>query len=87
VDESIGALADVETLNMTWNLLNDRKEILFELNHHQWDAQMMFFLNHGCRVIVHDRRGHGRSTQTGDGHDNGPYADTINADLLTFLKA
>ena len=33
-----------------------------------WDAQMLFFLNHGYRVIAHDRRGHGRSTQTGDGH-------------------
>jgi non-heme chloroperoxidase len=32
-----------------------------------WDAQMMFFLNHGYRVIAHDRRGHGRSTQAGTG--------------------
>jgi non-heme chloroperoxidase len=32
-----------------------------------WDAQMMFFLNHGFRVIAHDRRGHGRSSQTGGG--------------------
>ena len=29
-----------------------------------WDAQMMFFLDRGYRVIAHDRRGHGRSTQT-----------------------
>jgi non-heme chloroperoxidase len=34
-----------------------------------WDAQMLFFLKHGYRVIAHDRRGHGRSTQVGDGHD------------------
>jgi pimeloyl-ACP methyl ester carboxylesterase len=34
-----------------------------------WDTQMLFFLQHGYRVIAHDRRGHGRSTQTGDGHD------------------
>src|SRR6266404_4385138 len=34
-----------------------------------WDAQMMFFLQQGYRVIAHDRRGHGRSTQTADGHD------------------
>jgi non-heme chloroperoxidase len=33
-----------------------------------WDTQMMFFLKHGYRVIAHDRRGHGRSSQTGDGH-------------------
>ena len=33
-----------------------------------WDAQMLFFLSKGYRVIAYDRRGHGRSTQTGDGH-------------------
>ena len=40
-----------------------------------WDAQMLFFLGKGYRVIAHDRRGHGRSTQTGDGHDMDHYAD------------
>src|SRR5690348_12310720 len=40
-----------------------------------WDAQMLFFLHHDYRVIAHDRRGHGRSTQTGDGHDMDHYAD------------
>jgi non-heme chloroperoxidase len=44
-----------------------------------WDNQMMFFLNHGYRVIAHDRRGHGRSTQTGDGHDMDHYADDLAA--------
>jgi non-heme chloroperoxidase len=44
-----------------------------------WDAQLMFFLNHGYRVIAHDRRGHGRSTQTGDGHDMDHYADDLRA--------
>jgi non-heme chloroperoxidase len=34
-----------------------------------WDAQMMFFLRHGYRVIAHDRRGHGRSDQVGTGND------------------
>ena len=34
-----------------------------------WDTQMLFFLKDGYRVIAHDRRGHGRSTQTGGGHD------------------
>jgi pimeloyl-ACP methyl ester carboxylesterase len=33
------------------------------------DAQMLFFLARGYRVVVHDRRGHGRPTQTGRGHD------------------
>jgi non-heme chloroperoxidase len=44
-----------------------------------WDAQMLFFLNHGFRVIAHDRRGHGRSSQTGDGHDMDHYADDLAA--------
>ncbi len=39
-----------------------------------WDAQMLFFLQHGYRVIAHDRRGHGRSTQTDHGHDMDNYA-------------
>jgi non-heme chloroperoxidase len=49
-----------------------------------WDAQMMFFLNHGFRVIAHDRRGHGRSTQTAAGHDMDHYADDLAA-LTTHL--
>jgi non-heme chloroperoxidase len=44
-----------------------------------WDAQMLFFLSHGYRVIAHDRRGHGRSTQVGDGHDMDHYADDLAA--------
>jgi non-heme chloroperoxidase len=44
-----------------------------------WDAQMLFFLNQGFRVIAHDRRGHGRSTQVGDGHDMDHYADDLAA--------
>ena len=44
-----------------------------------WDNQMMFFLNRGYRVIAHDRRGHGRSSQTGDGHDMDHYADDLAA--------
>jgi non-heme chloroperoxidase len=42
-----------------------------------WDAQMIFFLNRGFRVIAHDRRGHGRSTQTSEGHDMDHYADDL----------
>ena len=44
-----------------------------------WDAQMVFFLSHGYRVIAHDRRGHGRSTQVADGHDMDHYADDLSA--------
>ena len=40
-----------------------------------WDTQMLFFLGKGYRVIAHDRRGHGRSSQTGEGHDMDHYAD------------
>lgn len=42
-----------------------------------WDVQMMFFLEHGFRVIAHDRRGHGRSTQTDQGNDMDTYADDL----------
>jgi non-heme chloroperoxidase len=44
-----------------------------------WDTQMMFFLNQGYRVIAHDRRGHGRSSQGSDGHDMDHYADDLAA--------
>lgn len=48
-----------------------------------WDNQMLFFLSHGYRVIAHDRRGHGRSTQTSTGHD----MDTYAADVVTLTDA
>jgi non-heme chloroperoxidase len=44
-----------------------------------WDPQMLFFLSQGFRVIAHDRRGHGRSSQTGDGHDMDHYAADLAA--------
>jgi len=44
-----------------------------------WDAQMMFFVQRGFRVIAHDRRGHGRSTQVASGHDMDHYADDLAA--------
>jgi non-heme chloroperoxidase len=49
-----------------------------------WDNQMLFFLKHGYRVIAHDRRGHGRSSQTADGHDMDHYADDL-AELTAHL--
>jgi non-heme chloroperoxidase len=42
-----------------------------------WDAQMMFFLALGYRVIAHDRRGHGRSSQTATGNDMDTYAADV----------
>ncbi|MFI1376942.1 alpha/beta fold hydrolase [Streptomyces longwoodensis] len=44
-----------------------------------WDNQMLFFLAQGYRVIAHDRRGHGRSTQTATGHDMDTYAADVAA--------
>jgi non-heme chloroperoxidase len=49
------------------------------LSSDDWDPQMMFFLNKGFRVIAHDRRGHGRSSQPGVGHDMDHYADDLAA--------
>jgi non-heme chloroperoxidase len=47
-----------------------------------WDSQMLFFGQRGYRVIAHDRRGHGRSTQTWDGNEMDTYAD----DLATLTE-
>jgi len=44
-----------------------------------WDAQMLFFGQRGYRVIAHDRRGHGRSTQTWDGNEMDTYSDDLAA--------
>ena len=44
------------------------------LSSDDWDAQMLFFLQNGYRVVAHDRRGHGRSAQVSDGHDMDHYA-------------
>lgn len=44
-----------------------------------WDTQMLFFLGKGYRVIAHDRRGHGRSSQVSDGHDMDHYAADVAA--------
>ncbi len=49
-----------------------------------WDAQMLYFLVRGYRVIAHDRRGHGRSSQVADGHDMDHYASDL-AELVTHL--
>ena len=48
-----------------------------------WDAQLVFFGKQGYRVIAHDRRGHGRSSQTADGHD----MDTYAADVAALVSA
>ncbi|KGE02258.1 MULTISPECIES: alpha/beta hydrolase [Rhizobium/Agrobacterium group] len=56
----------------------DAQPIVFHhgwpLSSDDWDAQMLFFVNQGYRVVAHDRRGHGRSAQVSDGHDMDHYA-------------
>jgi non-heme chloroperoxidase len=49
------------------------------LNADAWDVQMLFLQQKGYRVIAHDRRGHGRSSQTGTGNDMDTYADDLAA--------
>ena len=54
------------------------------LNADAWDEQLFFVASNGFRAIAHDRRGHGRSSQTWDGNDMDTYADDLNA-LVTTL--
>jgi len=65
----------------------DAQPIMFHhgwpLSSDDWDAQMLFFLSKGYRVIAHDRRGHGRSSQVDDGHDIDHYA----ADAFAVVTA
>ncbi|SDD21138.1 non-heme chloroperoxidase [Sphingomonas sp. YR710] len=65
----------------------DARPIMFHhgwpLSSDDWDAQMMFFLGQGYRVIAHDRRGHGRSSQAANGHD----METYVADVFALTDA
>jgi non-heme chloroperoxidase len=65
----------------------DAQPIVFHhgwpLSADDWDNQMLFFLGKGFRVIAHDRRGHGRSTQTSSGHE----MDTYAADVAALAEA
>ena len=56
------------------------------LSSDDWDNQMLFFLAQGYRVIAHDRRGHGRSSQTSEGNDMNTYVSDIN-ELVEALIA
>ncbi|PDS41244.1 alpha/beta hydrolase [Rhizobium anhuiense] len=68
---------DVEIFYKDWGP-KDAQPIVFHhgwpLSSDDWDAQMLFFLSKGFRVVAHDRRGHGRSSQVADGHDMDHYA-------------
>jgi non-heme chloroperoxidase len=54
------------------------------LNADAWDGQMLFLVQHGFRVIAHDRRGHGRSGQASSGNDMNGYADDLAAVIVTL---
>jgi non-heme chloroperoxidase len=61
----------------------DAQPIMFHhgwpLSADDWDTQMLFFVGKGYRVVAHDRRGHGRSSQVSDGHDMDHYAADVAA--------
>jgi non-heme chloroperoxidase len=65
----------------------DAQPIVFHhgwpLSSDDWDTQMLFFLDKGYRVVAHDRRGHGRSSQVSEGHDMDHYA----ADAFAVVEA
>ncbi|MFC9797003.1 alpha/beta fold hydrolase [Streptomyces sp. NPDC127584] len=71
----------------------DAQPIVFHhgwpLSGDDWDNQMLFFLEHGYRVIAHDRRGHGRSGQSAGGHEMDTYAADVAAvtDALDLREA
>lgn len=77
---------NVEIFYKDWGP-KDAQPIMFHhgwpLSSDDWDAQMLFFVQKGYRVVAHDRRGHGRSTQVADGHDMDHYA----ADAFAVAEA
>ena len=81
-DDTITTADGVRLFYKDWGAQSSQPIVFshgWPLSADDWDAQLMFFLNHGFRVIAHDRRGHGRSTQTADGHDMDHYADDLAA--------
>jgi len=77
---------DVRIFYKDWGP-RDARPIVFHhgwpLSSDDWDAQMLFFLSKGYRVVAHDRRGHGRSAHVAEGHDIDHYA----ADAFAVAKA
>lgn len=79
-DQTMGTVTTkdgVEIFFKDWGPKNARPIVFhhgWPLSADDWDAQMLFFLGKGYRVVAHDRRGHGRSSQVGDGHDMDHYA-------------
>ncbi|QUN56841.1 alpha/beta fold hydrolase [Burkholderia cenocepacia] len=77
---------NVEIFYKDWGP-KDAQPVMFHhgwpLSSDDWDAQLLFFVQHGYRVIAHDRRGHGRSAQVWDGHNMDHYA----ADAFAVVEA
>ncbi|WP_027819777.1 alpha/beta fold hydrolase [Paraburkholderia bannensis] len=77
---------NVEIFYKDWGP-RDAQPIVFHhgwpLSSDDWDAQMLFFVQKGYRVVAHDRRGHGRSSQVSEGHDMDHYA----ADAFAVVEA
>jgi non-heme chloroperoxidase len=73
---------DVEIFYKDWGP-RDAQPIVFHhgwpLSSDDWDAQLLYFLGKGYRVVAHDRRGHGRSSQVSEGHDMDHYAADASA--------
>jgi len=78
----------VEIFYKDWGPL-DAQVLFFHhgwpLSSDDWDTQLLFFLKEGFRVVAHDRRGHGRSSQVWDGHDMDHYADDV-AEVVKHLN-
>lgn len=72
----------VQIFYKDWGPRNARPIVFhhgWPLSADDWDAQMLYFVGKGYRVIAHDRRGHGRSSQVSDGHDMDHYAADVAA--------
>jgi non-heme chloroperoxidase len=83
--ENVGSLTTedgVEIFYKDWGP-KDAQPIVFHhgwpLSSDDWDAQLLYFLGKGYRVVAHDRRGHGRSSQVSEGHDMDHYAADASA--------
>jgi len=79
---SITTKDGVEIFYKDWGPRNAQPLVFhhgWPLSADDWDAQMLYFLGQGYRVVAHDRRGHGRSSQVSDGHDMDHYAADIAA--------
>jgi len=79
----MGAITTKDGTSIFYKDWGEGQPIVFHhgwpLSADDWDFHMMFFLQHGYRVIAHDRRGHGRSTQTDTGNEMDTYAADVDA--------